>query len=420
MKQAQANVNDYVSAERPSQRPQPRRKLRGNGRLRAIALILPLALFLLVFFIAPLYNVLKTAVVNDVVVVGMPKTAKAIKAWDGKSAVPQSVQQALVSDVAWGADNQEKLGDAVRQLNADRPGFRSLMSKTQRAVFGADGNLATVKLSEVDERWSDAAYWNTIKHDAHVLTDNNLLAALDLHHNADGDIESMPEGTSANRLIIGRTFLVSFLVTLICVVIGVPYALIAAKVDGWRRNLMLTMVLIPLWTSLLVRSAAWVVILQDHGVINDALTAVGAISHPLQLIYNRTGVLLAMSQVLLPFMVLPVYSAIQAVPKNLMPAASSLGAKPLTAFFEVMLPLIGSGIISGALLVFMSAIGYYITPTLVGGAGDQMISSVIAFYATGTADWGRAAALGLILLCATLVLYAFYARVSKSNALMGD
>ncbi len=359
MKQAQANLDGYVPAERPRRKPQPLRKLKEGGGLRAILLVLPLAVFLLVFFVVPLYNVLKTAVVNDVVVVGMPKTSEVIKAWDGKSAVPPPVEQALLGDVAWGADNQEKFGGAVSQLNGDRPGFRSLMSKTQRAVSSADGNLASIKLADVDERWADAAYWHTIKRDAHVLTDNNLLAALDLHRNADGDVESLAEGTSANRLIISHTFLVSFLVTIACVIIGVPYALIAAKVTGWRRHLMLTMVLIPLWTSLPVRSAAWVVILQDHGIINDALVAIGAITHPIQLIYNRTGVLLAMSQVLLPFMVLPVYSAIQAVPKNLMPAAASLGAKPLTAFVKVLLPLIGSGIISGAPLVFMSAIGYY-------------------------------------------------------------
>ncbi|WP_217481897.1 MULTISPECIES: ABC transporter permease [Paraburkholderia] len=421
MKQAHANAEAYMAVPLVESSPGWLARLNRDGKLRAVALVLPLAVFLFVFFALPLFNVLKAAVVNDAVKVGLPQTSKAISKWDGKSGVSPVIEQAVLKDAAWGSDNQDKFGDAVRQLNADLPGFRSLMAKTQRAVSNAEGSDAlSLKLMEIDPRWSDSTYWLTIKRDSHVLTDNNLLAAVDMHRTATGDVESLPDGTSANRLIISRTFLVSFLVTLLCVAIGVPYALIAAKATGWRRHLMLTMVLIPLWTSLLVRSAAWVVILQDHGVVNDTLVAIGAIAHPLQLIYNRTGVLLAMSQVLLPFMVLPVYSAIQAVPKNLMPAASSLGAKPLTAFTKVLLPLIFSGIVSGALLVFMSAIGYYITPTLVGGAGDQMISSVIAFYATGTADWGRAAALGLILLCATLVLYVAYARVSKSNALMGD
>lgn len=397
-----------------------KRRKPNTGALRSIALILPLTLFLCVFFALPLFNVLKTAVYNDAVKVGLPRTSVAIAAWDGKSAVPETVHRALLQDAAWGEDHREEFGSAVRQLNADYPGFRSLMSKTQRAAAGADAGTTPV-LSDIDERWSDLAYWRTIRHDAHVLTDANLLAAVDMHHDVDGHIVSMPEGMSANRAIIGRTFLVSFVVTLICVAIGVPYAIIAATTTHvWRQRLMLSMVLIPLWTSLLVRSAAWVVILQQHGVVNDFLTSIGAIAQPLQLIYNRTGVLLAMSQVLLPFMVLPVFSAVRAVPPNLMRAASSLGARPAVAFIRVLLPLIVSGIVSGALLVFMSAIGYYITPTLVGSASDQMISSVIAFYATGTADWGRAAALGLILLAVTMVFYAGYVKVSKANALMGE
>lgn len=386
------------------------------GRLRAAALVLPLAAFLILFFLVPLFNVLKTAVYNDVVRTGLPRTSAAIATWHGRLPVPDSVVRALFDDMIWGRDNQERFGGAVRQLNSDVPGFRSLLAKTQRA---ADSQPAP-RLDDLDPRWADPAYWQAIRRDANPYTDNNLLAAVDLRRNAEGRIEAMPEGASANLAIIGRTFLVSFLVTIICIAIGVPYALIAARATGWRRHLMLAMVLVPLWTSLLVRSAAWVVILQTHGLINDMLIAMGAVSEPLQLIYNRTGVLLAMSQVLLPFMVLPVYGAIVAVPRNLMPAAASLGAKPLVAFAYVLLPLTLSGIVSGSLLVFMTAIGYYITPSLVGGAGDQMISSVIAFYATGSADWGRAAALGLIPLAATMVLYAAYARVSKSNPLMGE
>jgi putative spermidine/putrescine transport system permease protein len=385
--------------------------------LRALALVLPLAVFLFVFFAVPLYHVLKTAIYNDAVKVGMPRTSVAIAAWDGNSTVPDALRRALLADAAWGEDNREQFGSAVRQLNADQPGFRSLISKTQRAI---NSGAPVPALEDIDARWADPSYWHTIKRDARPLTDANLLAAIDMQHDLDGHIVSMPAGLSANRAIIGRTFLVSFVVTLICVALGVPYGLVAAATTGWRRRLMLTMVLIPLWTSLLVRSAAWVVILQQHGVVNDFLIGIGAIAKPLQLIYNRTGVLLAMSQVLLPFMVLPVFSAARAVPPNLMRAASSLGARPASAFLRVLLPLVWSGIVSGALLVFMSAIGYYITPTLVGSAGDQMISSVIAFYATGTADWGRAAALGVILLAVTLVFYAGYVRVSKANALMGD
>jgi putative spermidine/putrescine transport system permease protein len=139
----------------------------------------------------------------------------------------------------------------------------------------------------------------------------------------------------------------------------------------------------------------------------------------LPLIFNRLGVVIAMTHVLLPFMVLPIYSVLLSVPRNLMQAAASMGASPLRAFWRVLLPLSLPGLLSGSLLVFMVAIGYYITPALVGGANDQMISSVIAFYATGTANWGLAGALGLILLLVTTILYLVYGRLSKSPQLLG-
>lgn len=222
----------------------------------------------------------------------------------------------------------------------------------------------------------------------------------------------MPEGSSANRATLVRTFIVSLSVTLACLLIGLPYAMVAASVEGWKRQLLLGAVLLPLWTSLLVRTAAWFILLQDNGLINSALMALGLINSPLPLIFNRAGVIIAMTHVLLPFMVLPIFSVLISIPKNLMPAAASLGAPPLRAFWNVLLPMSTRGIVSGSLLVFMSALGYYITPALIGGARDQMISSVIAYYATGAANWGMAGALGLVLLVATLILYTVYLRLS--------
>jgi putative spermidine/putrescine transport system permease protein len=190
-------------------------------------------------------------------------------------------------------------------------------------------------------------------------------------------------------------------------------------VTGWKRTVLLLAVLVPLWTSLLVRTTAWFVLLQNEGLINGALQAVGITDGPLPLIFNRVGVVIAMTHVLLPFMVLPIYSVLLSVPRNLMQAAASMGAGPLRAFWRVLLPLSLPGLMSGSLLVFMVAIGYYITPALVGGANDQMISSVIAFYALGTANWGLAGALGVILLLVTMILYFIYGRLSKSPQLLG-
>ena len=221
---------------------------------------------------------------------------------------------------------------------------------------------------------------------------------------------------SVNRVIMLRTFAISGLVTLACVAIGFPYALVMASTSGWRRDLLLAAVLLPLWTSLLVRTAAWFILLQEQGLINDLLRALGLTEEPVRLIFNRAGVIIAMTHVLLPFMVLPIYSTLITIPRNLMPAAASLGAHPLRAFVRVLLPLSLRGVASGCLLVFISAIGYYITPALIGGPGDQMISSIIAFYALGSANWGMAGALGVVLLVATLLLYSVYARLSAERA----
>jgi putative spermidine/putrescine transport system permease protein len=176
-------------------------------------------------------------------------------------------------------------------------------------------------------------------------------------------------------------------------------------------KLLMVLVLLPLWTSLLVRSAAWIVLLQDQGIINDMLQASGMTGAPVRLIYNRPGVIIAMTHVLLPFMVLPIVATMKTISPSHMRAAVSLGAHPAIAFWRVYLPQTLPGVAAGALLVFIMALGYYVTPALVGGADDQMLAYFIAFYTTSSSNWGLAAALGVILLGATAILYAVYSRL---------
>jgi putative spermidine/putrescine transport system permease protein len=211
--------------------------------------------------------------------------------------------------------------------------------------------------------------------------------------------------------VLWRTFSISLAVTLACLVLGFPVAYAIAAQPPARANLLLMLVLLPFWTPLLVRTAAWVVVLQENGLANQLLAALQVIDRPLRLLYNRTGVLVAMTHVLLPFMILPLYSVMRGVPPSLMRAALSLGATPFTAFRRVYLPQVMPGVAAGALLVFILALGYYITPALVGGGGDQMISTFIAFHTTDTANWSLAAALGTVLLTATFVLFAVAARL---------
>ncbi|OKP67542.1 ABC transporter permease [Ensifer adhaerens] len=379
---------------------------------RSLLLLAPLLFFLIGFFVWPLFSMMAQSVSDPAVLRLLPRSAEVLADWDRKSPPTTPMQMALMEDLK-SVDDDQALGDMVRRLNSARSGFRTLMGKTTSAL--KDTANPPADLVSIDKRWEKPEFWLAIADALSPYTDRNLLAAVDLGRNAAGDIEHLPPDQSVNAVILMRTFWIAALVTFACACIGFPYAIIAASLEGWKRDLMLGAVLLPLWTSLLVRTAAWFILLQEQGLINNLLRAIGLIDAPLTLIFNRTGVIIAMTHVLLPFMVLPIYSVLITIPKNLMPAAASLGARPLRAFLRVLLPLSLRGVASGALLVFISAIGYYITPALIGGPGDQMISSIIAFYATGSANWGMAGALGVVLLVATLLLYSVYSRLSSDE-----
>ncbi|MCO7736707.1 ABC transporter permease [Brucella intermedia] len=379
--------------------------------IRAIFLITPLLVFIALFFLWPLGVMMKQAVSDTAVLRVLPRTAEAVSLWDGQSGPSPDMKQALVTDLKSSTD-QQAIGDMVRRLNSAQSGFRTLMSKTLSAIERDD---PVPDLEMIDKRWSRPEFWRAIANALSPTTDRNLLAAVDMERSTSGEIVSMAPGTSANRAIMLRTFWIAALVTLACAAIGYPYAVLLTSSSGWIKSVLFAAVLLPLWTSLLVRTAAWFILLQDKGLINDTLIWLGITDTPFPLIFNRAGVVIAMTHVLLPFMVLPIYSVLVSIPGNLMPAAASLGAPPWRAFLRVLLPLSMRGIVSGMLLVFMSAIGYYITPALIGGPGDQMISSIIAYYATGSANWGMAGALGLVLLVACLILYAVYGRLTADD-----
>lgn len=387
-------------------------KIQRTKSARSILLIAPLLAFLGAFFVLPLVGMFSQSVSDTAVLHLLPRSVVVLSKWDRKSPPTSLMQTELIADLKNIQDPQD-LGDMVRRLNSARPGFRTLIPKTMAALNSAQ--IRSINLVSIDARWENPQFWFAIADALSPLTDRNLLAAVDLGRNASGEIERLPAEQSVNIVIMARTFWIAALVTFSCVVIGFPYALIMASVNGLRRDLMLAAVLLPLWTSLLVRTAAWFILLQEKGLINDLLLWIGLTDTPLPLIFNRTGVVIAMTHVLLPFMVLPIYSTLIAIPRNLLPAAASLGANPIRAFLRVLLPLSLRGVASGSLLVLISAIGYYITPALIGGPSDQMISSIIAFYATGSANWGMAGALGVVLLVATLLLYAAYARISTEE-----
>ncbi|MGX5659950.1 ABC transporter permease [Castellaniella ginsengisoli] len=393
-----------------------RRSMRAAQRRRTwrgLLLVGPLALFLLAIFVIPIASLLTRAVDNPEVIETLPRTLRVLADWDGRTTPPDAAFQALAEDLAH-AKSTPAAGELARRLNYEISGYRSLIFKTLRhmPIEAADAADARARLIGLDKRWNESAYWSVIAGNNKSWTPYYLLASLDLKLDANGSITAVPPDTSAFQEIFSRTFVISLVVTLITLALGYPLAYWITRLPKRRANLVLICILIPFWTSVLVRIAAWVVLLQREGLINSALGSLGLISEPLPLLFNRLGVYVAMVHILLPFMVLPLYSVMRAVPPSYQRAAVSLGSHPFAAFWRVYVPQTYPGIAAGSLLVFIIAIGYYITPALLGGAGDQMISYYVAYFTNQTINWGMASALGLILLAATLLLYALYRRIS--------
>ena len=313
-------------------------------------------------------------------------------------------------------------GVLARRLNSEVAGGRSLVMGTYRAL-PLGQNLSPAQAREAllahDERWNDLSYWQAIAKNSSRWTPDYLLTAIDLRRTPDGHIERVPADEAAFSAILLRTFEMSAMVTFFALLIGYPLAYWLSTLSDRKANMMLILVLLPFWTSVLVRIAAWIVLLQSNGLINRFLMALGVTSEPLPLLFNRTGVIIAMVHILLPFMILPLYSVMKSVPPNYLRAAISLGSAPLAAFFRVYLPQTYPGVAAGGLLVFITCIGYYVTPALLGGAGDQMLSYYVAQYTNVEVNWGMACALGGVLLTATLALYAVYRKVSKAELSLG-
>jgi putative spermidine/putrescine transport system permease protein len=208
-----------------------------------------------------------------------------------------------------------------------------------------------------------------------------------------------------------NTVIISGSVTLLCVVLGYPIAYAMAHAGERQRRLLIFVVLVPFWSSILVRTFAWMVLLQQKGLINKTLIDyLGVVQTPLTLIYNRTGVLIGMSHILLPFMILPLYAVLSRIEPNLSQAAASLGAPPVRNFLRVYLPLSLPGLLAGSVLVFVMGLGYYITPALLGGPGDTMIAQLIEMQIADFGNWGLAGALAVVLLLGTVTTFLFISR----------
>jgi len=408
-------IADPRGLQRQLARAERRRKL------RAFSLTLPLLLFLLLTFLVPIATLLKRAVENPEVANALPRTVVALQSWKREGVPAAEAFAALTKDLGALPDSADA-GALARRLNSDAPGARSLVMSTYRALplEGASAPAdVKAKLLALDPRWDDTRFWLAIAKNGSRWTPDYLLASVDLRRDAQGEVQRMSEDQRVFGRILLRTFGISAVVMLWCLLLGYPLAYWLSTLPARQANVLMILVLVPFWTSILVRVAAWIVLLQSEGLVNHALIGLHAISQPLQLLFNRTGVIIAMTHILLPFMILPLYSVMKSVPPTYLRAAVSLGSPPLAAFFRVYVPQTYPGIGAGALLVFILSIGYYVTPALLGGPDDQMLSYYIAQYTNVNINWGMACALGAVLLAATLVLYALYRRVVKSELSLG-
>ncbi len=397
-------------------------------KLQALLLIAPLLFFVLFSFVWPITVMLFRSVENSIVADTLPRTVAALESWNAEQGeLPdEATYAAFFSDmvIAVEARRHTRLGT---RLNYEEAGMSSLFRRSGRAIGRLEAQAeerahtqqqaqtqAPFKplLIDIDERWGEATTWATIKAHSVDITNGYFLNAIDMRRTPQG-AQMQPEDKQIMITLFIRTIWMSLIITGLCGILGYAVAWMLSILPTRQSNLLMICVLLPFWTSLLVRTSAWKVMLQQEGVINDMLVWLGLIADDarLVLINNQFGTIVAMTHILLPFMILPMYAVMKTIPKSYMRAARSLGANNWTAFWRIYFPQSVPGIGAGSILVFILAIGYYITPEIVGGTRGVFISSRIAYHISTSLNWGLAAALGAILLVVVLVLYWVYDKI---------
>lgn len=394
------------------------KKTERKNKIKAFLLVFPLLLFIIVTFVVPIGDMLLRSVDDSQINEVYGKTFEEYKKWDKEKdkLPPEAVYKALFNDIAYG--DKIKIGRSITRMNYSKSGWKSLIKKTRREIkkiVKSEEFPTSYKdwLIEINEDWADPTFWYSMSQMLNESTSIYYWNAIDRTFDQDANIVRQPEERRMYVRTWIKTFKVSVYVTFFCLVLGFPVAHLLANLPLRYSNLLMIFVLLPFWTSLLVRTTAWIVMLQQNGVINGVLVWLGILSDEgrIQMVYNQTGTIIAMTQILLPFMVLPLYSVMKVIPKSHMRAAQNLGAKPANAFRRVYLPQTVPGMSAGGLLVFVLAIGYFITPELVGGKDGQLIGHWIAYHLKTTLNWGLCSALGGILLGIMLVLYWLYNKI---------
>ena len=390
-----------------------------RSKIVAFMMVFPLLVFIVVAFIGPIADMLLLSIDNSIVKKILPKSSEALQNWDEYSGeLPgEAVFAAMVDEIkkAKAAKEHTRVG---QRLNYESSGFSSLFRKAGRKVTKIKTPPFKEALIKTDKRWGEIYTWQVIKQNSSSYTEGYYLAALDFKRKfSSGNIESLESKDSIYLKLFFRTIVLSSLITFLTFVIGFPLSYMLSTVSTRISNILIIFVLLPFWTSLLVRTTSWIALLQQEGVINDFLVLVGFINEEgrLAMIHNATGTVVAMTHILLPFMILPLFSVMKTIPKSYVRAAISLGAHPWKAFWKIYFPNTGAGIGAGSILVFILAIGYYITPALVGGSSGTFISNRIAYHISSSLNWGLGSAIGVILLGIVLIFFVFYDRIVGIN-----
>lgn len=393
-----------------------KRTLRHRKR-NALLLVAPLFLFILLTFLGPIFDMLLRSVDNKVVHQVLPDTVEMLREWDDTPGeLPDEALFKVFVEEAQVAAELKTINKVGKRLNYEKSGMSSLFRKTGRKLKTFDpAKLETTykdKVLGIDKKWKDIEVWRLFKRESGKYTASYYYASFDAQMGSDG-LALKAENKRIYIKLFWRTLFLSCLITFMTVLLGYPIAFLLATLKTKTSNLLMILVLLPFWTSLLVRTSAWIALLQKEGVINDFLVGIGLIGDDsrLAMIHNQAGTIIAMTHILLPFMILPLFSVMKTIPPSYMRAARSMGATPFTAFRRIYFPNTVAGIGAGGILVFILSIGFYITPALVGGTDGTMISNFIAYHISESLNWGLAAALGAILLTLVLALYILYDKV---------
>jgi len=385
-------------------------KAQVRAKRRAFLLVLPLLAFVVLTFVLPILQMLQRSFYHD----GFSANAPATVAWLAEhpqgSEIDETAYAALVSDLA-AMQKAKTAGAAGTRINYTYPGTISIFKAAAREAEKLTPPYKEA-LVAMDKKWGDPLLWVTFRHAASPWTTDFYMVAMDRKRTADDGIERVAPEQRIYVYLFVKTFILSAVITFLCLLLSFPIAHLLAILPMRKSNLLMILVLLPFWTSLLVRTSSWIAILQEQGIINDLLVWAHLVptEDRLPMIYNQTGTIIVMTHILLPFMVLPLYSVMRVIPPSYARAARSLGATSWTTFRRIYLPQTLPGIAAGSLLVFILAVGYFITPALVGGADGQLISNLIQFHMS-KANWSMAAALAAILLVLVLILYWLYDRL---------